>query len=130
MNNDDLRNIFSAWMKKVVSHAKIDYLRRREASRKRESTGYLEDYPEPGYEPSFHIAPPGEFDFEEERLAESFAKLPLMRKRILTLLFVEGLSAEEIADRLNCSRDYVYKSKLRALKTLRYLLEEGGEERE
>jgi RNA polymerase sigma factor (sigma-70 family) len=128
MDNDDLRNIFSAWMEKVISHAKIDYLRRRESTRKREPTQYLSDYPEPGYEPDFRIVPADEFDFEEERLAESFAKLPLMRRRILTLLFVEGFSAEEIADKLNCSRDYVYKSKLRALKTLRYLLEGGGDD--
>jgi RNA polymerase sigma factor (sigma-70 family) len=117
-------------MEKVVSHAKIDYLRQQKSATKREPTEYLADYPEPSYTPDFRIAPPNEFDFEEGRLAESFAKLPLMRRKVLTLLFVEGLSAEEIADRLNCSRDYVYKAKLRALKTLRYLLEGGGEDSE
>lgn len=34
---------------------------------------------------------PDSFDFEEQRLAEAFRELPLMRRRILEMLFVEEL---------------------------------------
>jgi RNA polymerase sigma factor (sigma-70 family) len=65
------------------------------------------------------------FDFEEERLAKAFYELPLMKRKILEMLFVEEIKPEEIAKKLNCSSQYVYNQKFRAIKTLREQLCKG-----
>ena len=70
----------------------------------------------------------GDFDFEEERLANAFSQLPLMRQKILIMLFAEELAPKEIARRMNCSVNHVYNQRSLAIKRLRQLLEEGGEE--
>ena len=64
------------------------------------------------------------FIFEEERLARAYRRLPLMKKRILTLLFVEQLEPAEIAARLHCSVQNVYNQKYRAIKALKEWLSE------
>lgn len=69
-----------------------------------------------------------EFEFEEERLAETFSKLPLMRKRILTMLFVENISPDEISKKLNCSPQYIYNQRYKALRALRNELDKDGEQ--
>ena len=69
------------------------------------------------------------FDFQEERLAEAFYKLPLMKRKILELLFIECIKPEEIASRLNCSSDYVYLQRKRAINKLRKELSMGGDEK-
>ena len=63
-----------------------------------------------------------------ERLAEAFSKLPLMRKRILTMLFVENISPDKISKNLNCSPQYVYNQRYKALKALRNELDKDGEQ--
>lgn len=65
------------------------------------------------------------FDFEEEKLAQAFSELPLMRREVLRLLFVEELTPSEIAKQLHCSLNYVHKQKSRALQKLRAALLEG-----
>ena len=60
--------------------------------------------------------------FEEEKLSEAFRTLPLMKRRILTMLFVEQLSPREIASHLNCSVQYVYNQRSLALKSLRRII--------
>ncbi len=67
-----------------------------------------------------------DFDFAEARLARAFSELPLMRREVLRLLFVEMKTPQEIAGILNCSQDYVSLQKTRAIKKLRMMLEEGG----
>jgi len=68
------------------------------------------------------------FDFEEERLSRAFSELPVLRQRILEMAFVKRLSAQEIAQRLNCSVKYIYNQKHAALKKLRDILLKGGDE--
>lgn len=68
------------------------------------------------------------FDFEEERLAEAFAKLPIKRQQILTMLFVKERKPEEVARILNCSPQHVYDQRYQALKKLRIALAKGGGE--
>jgi RNA polymerase sigma factor (sigma-70 family) len=129
MHDDDLRNQFTAFMQKVVYHAKVDYIRQKKA---RHANAEIESAETPvlSYEQDFRLEPDAEFDFEEQRLADSFASLPLMRRRILTLLFVQGLTAMEVAEELGCSLDYVYSNKRRALQKLQEQLREGGEQDE
>ena len=71
-----------------------------------------------------HIGKP-DFDFAEERIANALAELPLARREVLRLLFVERLSPKEIAKLLNCSEGFVSVQKLRALEKLRKVLGEG-----
>ena len=107
-NHDELRGRFTVWLEKVVRNAKINYIKRL---KRQPPTLYLEEIPESAL-PAQNLAavayPKSEFEFEEERLAEAFSKLPLMRKRILTMLFVENISPDEISKKLNCSPQYVY----------------------
>ena len=124
MNDNDLRNQFTAYMKKVVYHAKVDYIRRKTAAQQRTEIA-LPDWREPSYEQDFGMVPATEYDFEEQRLSDSFAQLPLVRRRILTLLFVQGLTAMEVSEELGCPLDFVYSNKRRALQKLRDQLQGG-----
>ena len=66
-----------------------------------------------------------DFDFAEERLANAFSELPLMRREVLRLLFVEMKTPREIAAIMHCSEEYVRLQKNRAISKLRKMLEEG-----
>jgi RNA polymerase sigma factor (sigma-70 family) len=126
----DLLRRFTAYMELVVSHARIDYLRRQNYRNREVALERLPEEETGGYElPLLTNGGGNEFDFEEGRLGAAFSRLNLLRQRILTLTFVEGLSAREVADKLNCSVDYVYLQKHRTLKKLRDQLMEGGDKR-
>ena len=91
--------------------------------------GYLDDdeeYDDDAYDDEAFYDDDDDFDFEEARLASAFSALPLMRREVLRLLFVEMKEPEEISKILNCSTNYVHLQKSRALKRLRELLTEGG----
>lgn len=60
-------------------------------------------------------------------MAEAFAKLPIKRQEILTMLFVEERKPEEIARILNCSPQHVYDQRYQALKKLRIALTKDGD---
>jgi RNA polymerase sigma factor (sigma-70 family) len=114
----DLLRRFTAYMELVVTHARIDFFRRRDNKKQEISLNQLPPDEIPGYEDPLPVSEDG-FDFEDDRLSNAFSKLNLLRKQLLTFIFVEGLSARETADRLGCSVDYVYLQKHRALKALR-----------
>jgi len=69
---------------------------------------------------------PGEFDLAEETLSQAINDLLPLRRRVLSMLFVEQLTALEIAERLGCSVNYVYKEKHRALKKIRKTMEDDS----
>lgn len=46
------------------------------------------------------------------------------------MLFVEERTPKEVAGRIGCSLRHVYKQRSQALKQLRKMLEEGGEDNE
>ena len=46
------------------------------------------------------------------------------------MLFVEERTPKEIAGQMDCSLQHVYKQRSQALKQLRKMLEEGGEDNE
>ena len=126
-NYDELKGRFTVWLEKVVRNAKINYIKKL----KREpQLVYLEEIPESvltTQSSSYEVYTKSEFEFEEERLSKAFSKLPLMRKRILAMLFVENISPDEISKRLNCSPQYVYNQRYKALKALKNELDKGGE---
>lgn len=128
IEDDDLDLLwrFTAYIEKVIIHARIDYLRRSDRHKREIPLDCLMQEQEPSND-GFSPPSSNEFAFEEDRLENAFTSLNLLRQRILTLIFVEGFSAQETADRLNCSVDYVYLQKHRALKALRDQLMEEGE---
>ena len=131
-NEDVLRARFTKWLDIVIYRAKLKYLRRAEIVVVKLETISFEELPEssqPVYEDRMRLNDSKlDFDFEEERLADAFAKLPIKRQQILTMLFVEVKKPEEIAKELNCSAQHVYDQRYQALKKLRIeLSKEGGE---
>jgi RNA polymerase sigma factor (sigma-70 family) len=123
----DLLHQFTAYISKVVGYARLEYFRKMNY---REHESPLEDdlADDSSYDDPLPVSK-DEFTFAEDRLTAAFSKLNLLRRQILKLIFVDELSAQEVAERLNCSVDYVYLQKHRALKALRDQLMEGGDER-
>ena len=120
-----LRKIYNL-VRKLIKNAKIDYLRKLKKTPETMSIEELFESEEPIGDKDIVI--PSQkmtFDFEEERLAKAFYELPLMKRKILEMLFVEEIKPEEIAKKLNCSSQYVYNQKFRAIKTLREQLCKG-----
>lgn len=130
---DELRARFTRWLDTTVYRARIDYIRKNVQNYE---TVPIEEVAEEifvadGEESRWIEAAAGRnaFEFEEEKLAKAFSELPLMRQRILTMLFVEEKKSEEIAAELHCSVQHVYNQRSLALKKLRIRLEEGGDQK-
>ena len=116
---------FTAWMVDVVGHARIDFLRRQDRWKNETAIDMVSQSAGAYMDPLPSHTPKDEFDFVEDKLSVAFSRLTLMRRRVLTLIFVERLSAQEVAGRLNCSVKFVYNQKHEALKRLRDQLMEG-----
>lgn len=124
---DVLRARFTKWLEKLIKNARIDYLRQLKNVPETISIDSLfEDEQLVGDSDVTISDSKTAFDFEEERLAKAFYEFPLMKRRILEMLFVEEIKPEEIAKRLNCSAQYVYNQRSRAIKKLREQLNKGG----
>ena len=110
---DELRGRFTRWIVITAEHAQKNYLRAE--------TVPLEEADVAIVDTALLSAgvTPDSFDFEEQRLAEAFRELPLMRRRILEMLFVEELTPSEIAAKLHCSVQHVYNQRSLAIKRLR-----------
>ncbi len=126
---DVLRARFTNWIEKLIKNAKIDYIRQQNKAEPEfvSIDELFEDEQLIGARDVVISEDKDSFDFQEERLAEAFYKLPLMKRKILELLFIECIKPEEIASRLNCSSQYVYNQKFLALKQLRKKLDKGGD---
>jgi RNA polymerase sigma factor (sigma-70 family) len=120
--NDKIRAQYTVYITAVTDYARKEYMRSlRHATDEVDFDGVPEDKLAA---PEIHI-PQEEFDFEEERLSRAINELPLLRRRVLAMTFIEQLTAPEIAERLGCSVNYVYKQKHLALQKLKLLLTEG-----
>ena len=129
---DELRAKFTRWLETIIKRAKIDYLRKYEnrpeiISYEDISEAELLDLAQCESWPKItRMQSP--YDFEEERLTKAFMELPLKRRQVMELLFLEDLSEAETAKRLNCSLQYVRNQRCIALKRLRSRLIEGGDD--
>ena len=125
-DDDDkaLRWQFTAYLKVVTYHAKVDYIRKYV---RQGTTMPIENTPESAlmYEQTWRYGSSG-FDFEDQKLAEVFSGLPQNSQQLLTLIFIKGLSPKEVASELKCSVKSVYKQKHHTLKKLRDKLINGG----
>lgn len=128
--HDELRARFTGWLDTVVYRARLKYLQKKDHEIETVSIDDVaESYLEWSEEETMSSClTKRDFDFEEERLAAAFSQLPLMRKEVLRLLFVEEIEPVEIAQRMNCSLQHVYNQKSLAIKKLRKLLEKEGDE--
>lgn len=115
---DELRGCFTRWIVITAQNAQKNYLR---TEGKRPKTISIDEIELPITDtllPKVETVS-GSFDFAEQQLADAFRELPLMRRRILELLFVDELSPAEIAQKLHCSVQHVYNQRSLAIKRLR-----------
>ena len=126
---DELRARFTSWMEVTLVRAKSDYMEQLCRQPKFVSLNTIPAELIPDTRDYFADVERSstDFEFEEARLANAFSELPLMRREVLRLLFVEMKEPAEIAAILHCSTNYVHLQKSRALKRLRELLTEGGD---
>ena len=127
---DELRGGYAVWIPKTARYAKINYLRKESRQPKTiplETTEVqLIASEQDALEQTVSVA--NGFDFMESRLADAFRELPLMRRRILEMLFVEELSPVEIAAKLHCTVQHVYNQRSLAIKRLRQqMMKECGQ---
>ena len=127
--HDVLRARFTIWLEKLIMNARTNYL---EENKREIITISIDDLLEDEIPVGCVDVPlpleKGEFEFEEERLAKAFYELPLMKQKILKMLFVDDAKPEFVAKKLNCSPQYVYNQRFRALKMLRNKLNKGGDD--
>lgn len=128
--NDELRGRFTVWITKTARNTQINYLRKESRQPKTiplETTEVqLIASEQDALEQTVSVA--NGFDFMESRLADAFRELPLMRRRILEMLFVEELSPVEIAAKLHCTVQHVYNQRSLAIKRLRQqMMKECGQ---
>lgn len=131
---DEMRARFTGWLEVTLYRAKLNYVKKLERDK---GIVYVDKLPEelwasenPEKNWIQGISEPGGFQFEEERLENAFCILSEQRQKILTMLFVEERTPKEVAGRIGCSLQHVYKQRSQALKQLRKMLEEGGEDNE
>ena len=121
MENDELRGRFTAWISKTARNAQINYLRKENRQLKTIplDTKKVQMIASERDALEQTVSASDGFEFMEGRLAEAFRELPLMRRRILEMLFVEELSPTEIAAKLHCTVQHVYNQRSLAIKRLR-----------
>lgn len=130
-DRDELRAEFTVWLDTLIRRAKLNYLRQQ---KQQVETVSLDEIPEEMLpldrksEVSVVSDSSNDFDFVEERLANAFAELPLMRQQILQMIFIDEMKVGEIAEKIHCSPKYVSNQRLKGLKYLRERMTEGGEE--
>lgn len=126
---DELRARFTKWMEVTIYRARLNYIK---AQSRHLTTMSLEDaqkdqlYCREAETPWMqNVGAEDSFDFEEESLAAAFSRLSAVKREIITMLFLLNMTPHEIADKLGCTVQYVYKQKSLALKRLRDLMKGG-----
>ncbi len=114
---------FTAWIKIVVKHTKIDYIRHLKSQlRELPLEEVIETCPSSCCSDEW-IELDCAFDFENKLLNEAILNLPPKRREVLEMLFIHELPPEEIAANLRCSVQHIYNQRSLALKDLRAALQ-------
>lgn len=114
---DLLRAAFTVWLETLIYRTKLNYLRKEKETAEIVSFEEMEeslmetDTPFNTFDSSF-----------SNPFEKAFSKLPNMRKQVLTMLFVQEMTPQEIATKLQCTVQHVYNQRSKAIKTLRELL--------
>lgn len=119
--NDELRGRFTVWLSKTARNAQINYLRKESRQLKTIPLDTKEVQLIASERDAVEqiVSVENGFEFMESRLADAFWELPLMRRRILEMIFVEELSPTEIAAKLHCTVQHIYNQRSLAIKRLR-----------
>lgn len=107
---------FGSWVFRILSNRCKDYLK----SRRRRDASLEETWPDEGADPAEETLR-GEL---RRRVAAALAKLPPSQREAFILKHVEGLSYEEIAERLETSVGSLKMRVFRAREMLQELLED------
>ena len=113
-----LQNEFTAWLTTILRRARVDYLRKLYAE------ADTQPLDENMVSESDFCIDKTDFDFENEDLYSAFNVLTMREKEIIRLSFVERLTPEEIAQKLNKSGSYVYNMRYKTLRKLKAALKE------
>ena len=108
---------FAPWLRRIASNAALNHLRHRAVARGAvsDAEGAEQDVPDRAAGPE-ERASSGE---TAERLGRALALLPPNQRLAFTLKYVEGLTAEEIAEAMEAPRNTVKTWLLRAREALR-----------
>ena len=120
-----LRCRFTKWLEILIYRVKINYL--SDISKQTETLsldelidkGFQAEAPQNAYR---FVDSDNSFSFNDDAIAEAVMKLPKKRRRILELLFIEGLKPIEVSELLGCSLQHVYNRRSAAIKELRSAL--------
>lgn len=115
--HDRLRGQFTTWLEKLIVRAKLDYIRSNRRYLDVISIEDLSDEAMAVCDDPIRVET-HRFEFEDERMENAFRQLTPLRRQILTMLFVEEMTPEEVAAELGCSVDAVYNNRSRALKKI------------
>lgn len=120
-NENEVVYMFTAWLEKLLHYAKLDYIRKEREKFYIISLDVLPEY-YLSCEPSVKS---GRMYFENEMLEDAFLSLTELRRKVIYMYFIEGLTSVEIAKLLNIKSENVRKIKERALSKLRNILLSG-----
>lgn len=121
--DDELRIRFTAWITTVFQRTKVDYIRKQCRQPKLiplDSIAKDEFCSVHIYNNAIESAE--SFEFDDENVAKAFSALSSLRQKILTLIFVQGKTAEQVAAILRCSTKHIFNEKSIALKQIKEYL--------
>lgn len=127
-HEDEIKIRFTAWLRTLVKRARIDYLRTNNYRKIEVLLSDLSNNSNLSYEMQKILLKQdienGEYEFEREDISRAFAFLTATRRKVLLLLYIEGMSQKEVAQKLGISVQRVSKIKQDALFELKKLLED------
>lgn len=125
--DEEIKIRFTAWLRTLVKRARIDYLRKNHFRKVEIPLSDLSNNRNLSYEmrliPLKQNLEKGEYEFEREDISRAFTFLTIMQRKVLLLIYVEGLSQKETAQKLSISVQRVSKVRQEALYRLKDLLE-------
>jgi len=127
-NDEDSELIgkFTSFMRILVKDARVDYFRRQKHWDKEVPLDSILNTSDDIFMDSYNDNAEDGFVFDNDLLSDLYSKLPLARRQILVLFFIDGYEPKEIAERLACSVKQVYDQKYITLKIIRdYFMKEG-----
>ena len=107
---------FGAWLYRIAHNELVSYQRRQKLLSP--LTTLVDTLRSDGRSPEQAV----EQEFELKRLQQALTMIPANDREIIILRFLQGLTGEEVAHVLGCSRQAVYLRLHRALKKLRQQL--------
>ena len=123
---DEGRGSVRSWLMGMVHHRAVDLVRREEAHRRRAEAAIAE-IPAPDPDPADRVAEDVDLPAERDAVRAALAGLPDEQRRVIELMYFDGLSQSRIAERLSLPLGTVKSRTLLGMRRLRDAL--GGIER-